>query len=327
MLAMTKAERIAAALARQPVDRPPVAFWRHVPDVDHTAHGLADATLAFHRRWDLDLITVTPSAVYCVEDWGCEVEYLGAISGAKECRRHAVQTPGDWDRIGARDVGTGALGRELEAVRLTVAGRADDAPVLHTLFSPLTIALKLGGDRLLRDLRETPYAAVAALEAITATMVRYAEASLAAGADGIFFVTQVASAEVLTREEHARFEAPRVRRILEAIAERSRLTMLHVHGDNPYLDVCATMPVHALSWHDRTTPISLGAARSRFTLALAGGLDHDRTLRKESPVAIAAETRDAIAQAGGIGVIVAPGCVLPLDVPDASLAAVVEALQ
>ena len=38
---MTKAERVAAALARRPVDRPPVAFWRHVPEVDHTAPGTA----------------------------------------------------------------------------------------------------------------------------------------------------------------------------------------------------------------------------------------------------------------------------------------------
>jgi uroporphyrinogen decarboxylase len=233
--------------------------------------------LAFHRRWDLDLVTMMPSAVSCVEDWGCEVEYLGAISGAKQCRRHAVQTPGDWDGIGARDVGAGALGRELEAV--------------------------------------------------TATMVRYAEASFAAGADGILLATQVATAEALTREEHARFEAPRVRRILEAVAGRSRLTMLHVHGDDPYLDVLATMPAHALNWHDRSTPVSLGAAMSRFTLALAGGLDQDRTLRKESPAAVAAETRDAIAQTGGVGLIVAPGCVLPLDVPDASLAAVIETVK
>src|SRR5439155_22779049 len=70
---MTKSERVAAALSRRPVDRPPVAFWRHVPEVDHTARGLADAMLAFHRRWDLDLIKVMSSGVYCLEDWGLEV--------------------------------------------------------------------------------------------------------------------------------------------------------------------------------------------------------------------------------------------------------------
>src|SRR5258706_11265784 len=72
---MTKSERIAAALNHRPVDRPPVAFWRHVPEVDHTARGLADAMITFHRRWDLDLIKVMSSGVYCVEDWGCQVAY------------------------------------------------------------------------------------------------------------------------------------------------------------------------------------------------------------------------------------------------------------
>ena len=40
---MTKRERVLAALKRLPVDRPPVAFWRHVPDLDHTAQGWAGA--------------------------------------------------------------------------------------------------------------------------------------------------------------------------------------------------------------------------------------------------------------------------------------------
>src|SRR5499425_2139375 len=127
---MTKRERVLATLGRKPVDRLPVAFWRHVPDVDHTARGLADAMLTFHRRWDLDLIKVMSSGVYCVEDWGCEVAYTGALSGAKQCTRHAVQARTDWQRIKPLDPGAGALGRELEAVRLIVRGRDDDAPVL-----------------------------------------------------------------------------------------------------------------------------------------------------------------------------------------------------
>jgi uroporphyrinogen decarboxylase len=324
---MTKSERVAAALARQPVDRPPVAFWRHVPDVDHTANGLADAMLAFHRRWDLDLIKVMSSGVYCVEDWGCEVAYTGAVSGAKQCVRHAVQSRADWARITPLDVGAGALGRELEAVRLIVRGRHDDAPVLHTLFSPLTIARKLAGDRVAADLREAPEAVTPALDAITETVARYAEAALAAGAEGLFFATQAATPESASREEHERFDLPRVRRILRFVDGRSRVTMLHVHGDDPYLDAFETLPAHALNWHDRTTPTSLAAAARRFRTALAGGLDQHRTLRKETPAAVAAETRDAIAQTGGVGLIVAPGCVLPLDVPDASLAAVVETVK
>jgi uroporphyrinogen decarboxylase len=324
---VTKSERIAATLSRQPVDRPPVAFWRHVPDVDHTARGLADAMLAFHRRWDLDLIKVMSSGVYCVEDWGCEVAYHGAVNGAKQCTRHAVQTRADWARIKTLDPGAGALGRELEAVRLIVRGRPDDAPVLHTLFSPLTIARKLAGDRVVSDLREAPDAVLPALEAIGETVARYAAASIEAGAEGIFFATQAANPESFTREEHDRFDLAHVRRILRSVEGRSRLTMLHAHGDLPYLDAFSGMSIHAINWHDRTTSPTLTEAARQFSVALVGGLNQQQTLRKATPAAVAAETRDAVAQTAGVGLIVGPGCVLPLDAPDANLEAVVKTVK
>src|SRR2546425_8544355 len=81
---MTKRERVVAALGGQPVDRPPVAFWRHAPDVDHTAKGLAEAMLVFHRRFDLHLVKVMSSRGYCGEDWGCRRADTRAPSGAKQ---------------------------------------------------------------------------------------------------------------------------------------------------------------------------------------------------------------------------------------------------
>src|SRR5262250_1773026 len=195
---MTKRERIQATLGRKPVDRLPVAFWRHVPDVDHTARGLADAMLAFQRRWDLDLIKVMSSGVYCVEDWGCRVAYQGHPGGAKRCTEHAVKRPADWARLRALDPGAGALGRELEAVRLIRKGRADDAPILMTIFSPFTIATKLAGDLAAKSIDTAPESLQAALEVITETTARYAAEALAAGADGIFFATQAASADAVS---------------------------------------------------------------------------------------------------------------------------------
>ncbi len=174
---MDKRERVMAALSRKPVDRPPLSFWRHVPDVDHTAPGLAEAMLAFQRRWDLDFVKVMSSGVYCVEDWGCAVAYQGSPNGAKQCTKHAVQGRGDWARIRALDPGAGALGRELEAVRLIARGRADDAPILHTVFSPLTVARKLAGERLVEDLRQEPAAVEPALDAIAETMAGHARAA------------------------------------------------------------------------------------------------------------------------------------------------------
>src|SRR2546422_4968386 len=46
--------------------------------------------------------------------------------------------------------------------------------------------------------------------------------------------------------------------------------------------------------------------------AVVGGLDQWKTLRDGTPEQARAEAQDAIAQTRGIGLIVGPGCVLPL---------------
>jgi uroporphyrinogen decarboxylase len=324
---VTKRERVAAAIAGRPVDRPPVSFWRHVPEVDHRPAGLAEAMLAFHRRWDLDLIKLMSSGVYCVEDWGCRVAYRGAPSGAKECTAHAVQSPADWERLRPLDPGAGALGRELEALRLVVRDRDDDAPVLHTLFSPLTIARKLAGDRLAGDLATAPTAVGAALAVIEATVLRYAAAAREAGADGFFLASQAAGRERAGPGLFERHEGPALGRLAAALRATGGITVLHLHGRDVFWDACAALPVDVVNWHDRVTAPSLAEARARRPGALAAGLSEGETLRRGGPAAAAAEARDAIAQTGGRGHLLTPGCVLPLDVPDAALAAVVAAVR
>ena len=42
MAAMSKWERVEAALAGEAVDRPPVSLWQHFPEQDQTAEALAD---------------------------------------------------------------------------------------------------------------------------------------------------------------------------------------------------------------------------------------------------------------------------------------------
>ena len=316
-----------AALGRKPVDRLPVAFWRHVPEVDHTARGLADAMLAFQRRWDLDLIKVMSSGVYCVEDWGCRVAYQGSPNGAKTCTQHAVREVSDWAKLKPLDPGQGALGRELEALQLILKGRSDDVPVLHTVFAPLTIARKLAGDRLAGDLRDHPEAVLGALDVITDTVIRYAGAVGQAGSDGIFYASQDASRDVVSEGDHAKFSMPYSRRVLESLKGAPLFTMLHVHGQHIYFDRKATLPVAAINWHDRLTAPSLSDALKRFGGAVAGGLSEKETLLKGPPSAVTAQVADAIRQSGGTGVIVAPGCVLPLAVPDESLEAVVKGVK
>lgn len=325
---MTKAERIHAALARKAVDRPPVSFWRHWPDVDEDPFALAGALLAFHASYDLDFIKVMPTGVYSVEDWGCTVAYRGSPDGSRACIDHAVKHPDGWKRIRILDPEAGALGRELTCLREVVKGRRDDAPVIQTVFSPLTITKKLAGEeRFLEDLRERPAFIHAALNAVTETMNRFVTACLESKADGIFFATQVATSGLLTTEEHRIFAEPYDRRVLGQAAARSSFSILHVHGLDIPFDVMATYPVPAINWHDRRTPPSLQQAQGLFPGAVVGGLNEVETLRKGPEEAVRAEVKDALKQTEGLGHILAPGCGFPVDVPEAHLRAVRTAVE
>jgi uroporphyrinogen decarboxylase len=267
------------------------------------------------------------SGVYCVEDWGCRVAYRGSPNGAKTCTQHAIRYVSDWAKLKPLDPGQGALGRELEALRLILEGRSDDVPVLHTVFAPLTIARKLAGDRLLSDLKDFPEAVMAALDVITETVIRYAAAVVQAGADGIFYASQDASRDVLDEGQHSRFSMPYSRRVLESLTGAAVFTVLHLHGRHIYFDRKSTLPVAAVNWHDRLTSPSLGNALRRFKGSVVGGLSETETLLKGPASAVAAQVADAIQQTGGTGVIIAPGCVLPLATPDAHLEAAVVAVK
>jgi uroporphyrinogen decarboxylase len=89
------------------------------------------------------------------------------------------------------------------------------------------------------------------------------------------------------------------------------------------LDRLARLPGHVWNWDDRGSGPSLAEGRAAVRGALAGGLDQWKTLRDGTPEQAVAETEDALAQTGGRGLIIAAGCVLPMETPDGNVAAVV----
>jgi len=328
MKQMSRRERISAAIKRQPVDRVPYAFWRHFPAVDRSPAGLAQATLRFHERYGSDFLKITPPGGYAIEAWGCvEGDELGP-DGHRPCARCAVKSADEWKQIRPLDPASavGYTGQLETIIRLGFDRRLGDAPVLATLSSPLSLARKLARDRISVHLRERPEAVTAALEAITETLIRFADLVLAEGIAGVFYSIEVASRSVLGDEEYARFGEPYDRRLLESVRGRSILTIIHGHGDALMFDQLARLPGDAWSWNDRATPPSLGDGQTLVPGAVIGGLDQWKTLRDGTPDQAVAEVQDAVAQTGSVGLIVGPGCVLPANTPDATLAAVVRAL-
>ncbi|PYM77892.1 MAG: uroporphyrinogen decarboxylase [Candidatus Rokuibacteriota bacterium] len=328
MKQMTRRERVTAAVNRQPVDRVPYAVWRHFPTVDHSPAGLAQATLRFHERYGSDFLKITPRGGYAVEAWGCVEADAVLEDGHRACASCAVRSAEDWRKIRALDPASApGYAEELETIiRLGFDRRIGDAPVVPTLFSPLSLARKLSGDRLPGDLREHPTLVAGALEAITETLIAFARRALDEGVSGIFYSIQAASRSANSEEDYARFGEPYDRQFLEAIRSKSALTIIHCHGDRLMFDRLARLPGHAWNWDDRGTPPSLAEARAQVPGAVIGGLHQWRTLRDGTAEQAVDEARDAVAQTAGTGLIVGPGCVLPMNTPDATVAAVVQAL-
>jgi len=323
---MTARERVRAAIAGRPVDRVPIALWRHFPQQDQKAETLARAHIAFQQRWRWDLLKVTPASSYYGDDWGLRAGYKPTPEGVRHVTDRPVKKATDWSRLKPLDVTAGVYGRELHALRLIRDALPDDV-ILATIFSPLTIARTLAGEQaLVRYLRETPEDLHAGLQVISDVTARFAAETLAAGADGIFFATQCAVTPYLTVEEYEEFGRPYDLRVLDAAAG-AEVRLLHLHGLDVMFDALTDYPVDIINWHDRRTPPTLADARSRFAGVLAGGIDEWQTLRSGTPEAIAAEIREALAQTAGLRHIVAAGCVIPTDVSEERLHAARHAVE
>ncbi len=321
---MNKRERVYAALYGEPVDRLPVSLWRHFHKQDQAPEGLARATLEFFRRYDLDLIKVTPNGLYGIEDWGASIRRSNDDSTPPRLKRPVIEAPEDWRQLATLSVEQGALGRELQALAAIRAGLAhNDTPVLMTLFSPLTLAYKMAGEVVQEHVRNHPEDLHFGLATIAETTARYGLAALTAGADGIFFATQLARSSILTALEYQAFGERYDLIVLEYLARQTDLIVLHLHGEDVFFDLVQHYPVIAVSWHDRETRPSLSEALGRTRKTLMAGLDRN-LLATGKPEEVAEQVRDAWRQTGGQRLILAPMCVIPPETPESNLRAVIQ---
>jgi uroporphyrinogen decarboxylase len=331
MKPMTKWERVEAALNRADVDRVPISLWKHYHLQDRAPGQLAEVTLALYRQFDFDLIKLTPSGLYPVQDWGATIQFGRDDDFLPLAVQPIIQTAEDWTTLPRLDVNRGALRRELETIQHVVAGLDGEAPFMMTIFSPLNIAYKLCGDkvsgeRVVAYMRQSPQALHAGLAVIRDVVIQYAAACMEAGAPGIFFATQMATNDLMTRAEFEEFGRAYDLQVLESLMGKSRVTMLHVCKQNLMFDLVADYPVDVINWAVHTSGVSLTDARAMTDTPLAGGLSLG-TLLNGTEKDVLNEAHAAITEAGRAGLILAPDCVIRGPSPDANLAVVREAAE
>ncbi len=327
---MTSRERVLAALEGRAVDRPPVSFWGHFYHRESSAADLVEATLESWREYRWDWVKLNPRKHYHVEPWGVRYRYPGVPDVKPALEAWPVHAPEDWARITPQPPAAGALGEQVEAVRLLRRALPADVPLIETVFTPLAVLGEMveTPEELRAHLDSHPDLVRGALEAVTTTYAPFVRELLRAGADGIYFATvDWGSADLLTPAQHRAWARPFDLRVLAAAAD-APFNVLHVCKRRNLLFEFADYPVAACSWAttDPTNP-TLREALGQIAPAVMGGISQDGALQASGPGAVLAEYAAALAETGGRRWLAAPGCSIPPGTPAENLRAVRDSVK
>jgi uroporphyrinogen decarboxylase len=321
---MNHRERIERAIHREKVDCIPVSFWRHFPVDDQNAERLARSTLAYQELFDFDLVKVSPSSSFCLQDWGAKDEWRGHPEGTRDYLEPVITKPDDWLNLKVLDPQKGHLCEQLKCLRLIKSKLTPNTPFIQSIFSPLAQAKNLVGKTDLQFyLRHYPEQFKAGLEIITETTSRFIEECLNIGVGGLFFAVQYASYDLLSVDEFVSFGKQYDSKLFE-LMEAFWFNVLHIHGKNIMFDEVSDYPVQILNWHDRETEPDLKIGLDKSTGAVCGGVGRIETMVLGDTQRITSEIDDAVQQTSGKGLIIGTGCVLPQTAPIGNIFAAVD---
>lgn len=296
--AMTPAQRVHAAIKGEAVDRVPLCFWHHFKP-EGSGERMAALTLEFFRqKFDLDIVKIMPDLAYPDP--------------------HALH----WSMMPRLNLNTPSFQQQLICIRILRDTLGADFPLILTLFSPFTYAIRfLGKAAAIEQARQGFDRFAIGLETIAQNLHDLARAAIEAGASGIFFSCMGATNTDLTREEYARYARPFDLTALEG-ARDGWLNIVHVHadpsqeGDELYFESFTDYPVSVISWSDRLTGPNLAEALTMTDKCLMAGLAERGPLTHGSEAELENEIIAAIIETKGRRLILANGCSVPDDVSE-----------
>lgn len=296
---MQKRERLERAIAGEPVDRAPVALWRHWPGDDQRYADLARSTIDFQHDYNWDFARVMPSRSFQVIDYGLQDEWRGAPSGIREIKKRVISRSLDWTELRPLAPSRGALSQQIECLRLIGGAlQSDNVPVLQTVYSPLAQAAQLAGRRkLFRDMRVRPDRLRTGLNHLTESTLRFLEAlRKQPGLAGIFIVSEFASHDIMSETEYAAFGLPHIESMTSALPEHWWLNIVQVAGPSPMLKLFDSLPFQAYNWDVGAGSIELTEAMSWYNGATCGGLNDRDDLLRGTPSLLHSSIRHALEQ-------------------------------
>ncbi len=329
---MNKIERVSAVLAGHQPDRLPISFWYHFGPDAVSGPKAVEAHVRHVETYDLDFLKVMCDGRYplphradgIIEDLA-DLERLKPMRGEEDIfGRHLELLEALSRRFSGELRMTTTIFNAWSTLRRLMASDID----VHNPPTRGRVA-DLRDAKLTRFLAEAPDVFAKALSAITQTLGNFARNCLAAGADGIYLSVRDDWVDLpkngagvydrLVRESDLRILAG---------AAGGTLNILHVCGKPLDFGRFGRYPVQALNWADRIGGPPISEVASWLGPAICGGIDNLGALVSGSPSDVEQEVAEAVQQAAGRPIIVAPGCTFDgFKVPPANLRAIRRAVD
>lgn len=320
---MKPIERVEALLAGKKLDIPAMNLWKHFPPYDENPKELVKKTIQFQERFNWDFVKVTYQGLYSIQDWGSKIkwperdcEWPNTCSNVGVVTEFSIKKPEDWKNLNVLPMDQGSMADSILAAKEITKRFKGEAPVVVTVFNPLTTAIKMSGDKMFVHMRQYPEYFKKGLEVITETTINFVKEVVKNGADGIFFATQLGTYDRMSVAEYEEFGRPYDLQILEVVQGKTWFNIMHMHGNAPMFDLLEKYPVQAVNWHDRIVDVKLKDARSKTDKLLIGGVDEFKVLHEATEDELLAHLQDAMDQVEDKRLIFGPGCCVPLYVSE-----------
>ncbi len=167
-----------------------------------------------------------------------------------------------------------------------------------------------------------------ALDRIADALADFSRRSVEAGAAGIFYaISGYAGRDVMPEAAYRELVLPYDLSVLKRLPKAAWFNVLHLCGSKLNFGLARDLPVQVVSWsiHNQGNP-TLAEGREIVGRAVMGGLGQRASLLYGPPPEVEAEARRAVAETGGRGLVLAPGCSVPPRARDINLAAMVSAV-
>lgn len=316
---MSKIEKIKKVLNGELTEDIPFSFWTHFPDIDRIPELIAEETYQFYKRFDLDFIKTMNNGMYATEDYGCKIDYSKIENGGvAEIISTPIESYTDWKKLKTLDLQDApALQRELTYLRLLLERVQGEVPVVITVFSPLTIADKISGGKILESITEEEKGGQlfkSALEKISKITAEFVAEAISIGADGIYFASQVSTFERLSAQQYLEYGRPYDLKVLEK-AQNAWFNTVHLHGNKIMFDVVKDYPVQAINWHIGESYPTPREGQIYSQKVIMGGINRwDVTASNFNE--LHHQIYRTIFGTQGKGLILAPVCVIPKPYDD-----------